>query len=568
MIKHRIIPVSLVFLCLNVASAFVPPSRSAFLPVVNRKPLTPRRPSRLPPLNLGAAEEALAGVCFPLSLPPYLAFLYFASYEKNGMPKLTLAGFKFLLVFVAGSIPAAILATSSYGVSLADSDWLHGTAEGLLTITNLLIVLGLRGENSPNNPQPVARNGGSVLGTTGSGGSEGAYKFSRSSAVAAAAVSLALLLLVGQEAFAASSQGTAAAPGNDHLLFGLSVHAPFLGGVGDLPASWVDGASWFVAGGGNTLQTSGLASGLGGGGWAHPEPANALSVPTWVIHASSLVEWLVAMGLMWKRADDTGNQTWKGVTWGMLPLHTSGICACTYHLFYNAESVGFLVALQAFLTVVGNCTLCFATLRLAKSNGWEGSTMLPAWASSAATSDALPFELRTALAEVLVLDPESPGGGSAAAAAADAGASGSFKIMSSDTLSPPRPGNSPEQQQQQFTSSSSSSRQQMGAGSAGGGARLSGFEDLAESLRTDEDPTFLLKLLGISLFASYAVKYGELFVDFPFADGDTGAVSETSSSPTAAVALAFIFIPTVLNMAKWWARSKDPENNDTSFDMF
>lgn len=31
-----------------------------------------------------------------------------------------------------------------YGTSLANVDWLHGTAESLLTITNLLIVLGLR----------------------------------------------------------------------------------------------------------------------------------------------------------------------------------------------------------------------------------------------------------------------------------------------------------------------------------------------------------------------------------------------------------------------------------------
>ena len=31
-----------------------------------------------------------------------------------------------------------------YGTSLATVDWLHGVAESLLTITNLLIVMGLR----------------------------------------------------------------------------------------------------------------------------------------------------------------------------------------------------------------------------------------------------------------------------------------------------------------------------------------------------------------------------------------------------------------------------------------
>ena len=30
----------------------------------------------------------------------------------------------------------------------------------------------------------------------------------------------------------------------------------------------------------------------------HVEPANALSLPTWAIHTSSVIEWVTAMGLM------------------------------------------------------------------------------------------------------------------------------------------------------------------------------------------------------------------------------------------------------------------------------
>lgn len=33
----------------------------------------------------------------------------------------------------------------NYGTSLANVDWLHGGAEALLTLTNIFIVLGLRG---------------------------------------------------------------------------------------------------------------------------------------------------------------------------------------------------------------------------------------------------------------------------------------------------------------------------------------------------------------------------------------------------------------------------------------
>ena len=63
----------------------------------------------------------------------------------------------------------------------------------------------------------------------------------------------------------------------------------------------------------------------------------------------------------------------------MLPLHSSGICACVYHVFYNAPAVSFLVALQAALTTFGNTTLAFATYRLAVSNGWN-PTYLPEYA--------------------------------------------------------------------------------------------------------------------------------------------------------------------------------------------
>lgn len=42
------------------------------------------------------------------------------------------------------ALTGASSAKTHYGTSLANVDWLHGTAESLLTITNVLIVLGLR----------------------------------------------------------------------------------------------------------------------------------------------------------------------------------------------------------------------------------------------------------------------------------------------------------------------------------------------------------------------------------------------------------------------------------------
>ena len=80
---------------------------------------------------------------FALSLFPYLGFLWFLSRTKL-MPRLALMGFYGTLVFVAVTIPAAIYAQVHYGKSLADVDWLHGSAESFLTVSNIILVLGFR----------------------------------------------------------------------------------------------------------------------------------------------------------------------------------------------------------------------------------------------------------------------------------------------------------------------------------------------------------------------------------------------------------------------------------------
>ena len=86
----------------------------------------------------------------------------------------------------------------------------------------------------------------------------------------------------------------------------------------------------------------------------------ALSIPTWVIHISSVIEWIAAIWLIWSYSEVTGNKSWQALSWGMLPSLISAMCACTWHFFDNMESLNWLVTLQAAMTVVGNCTLCAA----------------------------------------------------------------------------------------------------------------------------------------------------------------------------------------------------------------
>jgi hypothetical protein len=78
---------------------------------------------------------------FGISLFPYLAFLWFLT--KSGQtPKLSLIGFYTTLVFVAVTIPAGLYAELVLKTSLANVDWLHGSAESVLSIGNILVVLG------------------------------------------------------------------------------------------------------------------------------------------------------------------------------------------------------------------------------------------------------------------------------------------------------------------------------------------------------------------------------------------------------------------------------------------
>ncbi|KAK3248390.1 hypothetical protein CYMTET_15179 [Cymbomonas tetramitiformis] len=156
-----------------------------------------------------------------------------------------------------------------------------------------------------------------------------------------------------------------------------------------------------------TGATALAVSALGGpgallGGVLHVEPANALSLPTWAVHVSSVAEWSLAMRLAWDYGDTSGNQAWKGVTWGMVPSLGSAFAACTFHLFYNAPSINALVPLQALLTLSGNCTLAFAAWRVNR----EGARLE---ARRAAEEEASALSLAPAAAAATTENDESHG---------------------------------------------------------------------------------------------------------------------------------------------------------------
>ena len=87
---------------------------------------------------------------------------------------------------------------------------------------------------------------------------------------------------------------------------------------------------------------------------------HALSIPTWIIHVSSVIEWIAAIWFISSYGEVTGNSRWYALSFAMLPALISAMCACTWHYFDNSPELEWLVTLQAAMTFLGNCTLCAA----------------------------------------------------------------------------------------------------------------------------------------------------------------------------------------------------------------
>lgn len=94
---------------------------------------------------------------------------------------------------------------------------------------------------------------------------------------------------------------------------------------------------------------------------------HSLSIPTWMVHVSSVIEWIAAIWFVWRYGEVTQDSSWYWLAYGMLPALISAMCACTWHLFDNAESWNWLVTMQALTTVIGNIGLCIGAWKIWQS---------------------------------------------------------------------------------------------------------------------------------------------------------------------------------------------------------
>ncbi len=94
---------------------------------------------------------------------------------------------------------------------------------------------------------------------------------------------------------------------------------------------------------------------------------HALSLGTWFIHITTLLEWILAIVLIARFGASTNKTAFIWFAIAMLPNLTSAMAAITWHVYDNTEALKGLVVLQAALTMVGNCCLAAAAWNLMKN---------------------------------------------------------------------------------------------------------------------------------------------------------------------------------------------------------
>ncbi|MEB3243764.1 MAG: DUF2499 domain-containing protein [Cyanobacteriota bacterium] len=104
---------------------------------------------------------------------------------------------------------------------------------------------------------------------------------------------------------------------------------------------------------------------------------HALSLATWWIHITSVLEWLLAIFAVQSFGLRRREPQWRWLALAMLPALVSAMAACTWHLFDNAPALQGLVVFQAACTLVGNTALAMAAWWLLRSQRRADAALPP-----------------------------------------------------------------------------------------------------------------------------------------------------------------------------------------------
>ena len=91
-----------------------------------------------------------------------------------------------------------------------------------------------------------------------------------------------------------------------------------------------------------------------------------LSFGTWLIHISSVIEWIYAIFIINKISKYKNLDIFYWLSLAMVPNLIGAMCAITWHIFDNQIALYGLVTLQGIFTLIGNSTLALATIVIYK----------------------------------------------------------------------------------------------------------------------------------------------------------------------------------------------------------
>ena len=91
-----------------------------------------------------------------------------------------------------------------------------------------------------------------------------------------------------------------------------------------------------------------------------------LSFGTWLIHITSVVEWIYAIFIIKKISTFNQYKIYFWFSIAMIPNLIGAMCAITWHIYDNQEALYGLVTLQGIFTFIGNSTLAIATIAIYK----------------------------------------------------------------------------------------------------------------------------------------------------------------------------------------------------------
>ena len=89
-----------------------------------------------------------------------------------------------------------------------------------------------------------------------------------------------------------------------------------------------------------------------------------LSFGTWLIHISSVIEWIFAILVINKISSYKKYNLYFWLSLAMLPNLIDAMCAITWHIYDNQENLYGLVSLQGIFTFIGNSTLALAAIMI------------------------------------------------------------------------------------------------------------------------------------------------------------------------------------------------------------